>query len=603
MRSFPETFHRFLNYKPFHGIIHYYVDLSVFLITSGQETTAPRVWWSLNRRKGVSSLFALEVRYQGSQIRDRYVQAHLQKAGKIRKTVLGERNGFKDLFVPILKKGKVLGFLQAGAYSDRETTFEDLVRCWKTISGRAYSPDLPELRSFAQGFLEIPILDGALGPALVESLELFAGLLVEEGKPDAVGQRLLQLQNQIFSKGLPHSYWLDWALGRPTNESVPAWSRSMETWDWTQNEIGLTRVPTTALAVIPQKTGRDRLDRTAEAFRIRRFQRHCFQFARTIPQTVGGKLEDHGSVFVTSADPRSPRLVQKRSLEDTARRIRDFAVRELGGPVLVGVGEPVEPGEPLHASFRQAVFALYLRKNEGSDILFHTPGPGKKERRGFDAIRVALDGLEEAFQRAAFSEIAVLKDRFLRQAIDISFQNPREIQWHFQYALDRLGERLSQRKDLSSRESNLLRERLSRPLEAAASFQEMLLAFQKGLETLEEEIEGGAAGGKDLSLEGTREFIDQHFGEALPIGRLAKKTGCSIPTFGRRFKKLTGLGLGDYLQRKRLAEAKRLLRTTRLPVLRVAKDCGFRSVPYFIHLFKARFGKTPQEFRKSPDLG
>ena len=65
MRSFPETFQRFLNYKPFHGIIHYYVDLSVFLITSGQETTAPRVWWSLNRRKGVSSLFALEVQYQG----------------------------------------------------------------------------------------------------------------------------------------------------------------------------------------------------------------------------------------------------------------------------------------------------------------------------------------------------------------------------------------------------------------------------------------------------------------------------------------------------------------------------------------------------------
>ncbi|HVZ79367.1 MAG TPA: AraC family transcriptional regulator [bacterium] len=602
MRPFPETFHRFLHYKPFHGIIHYYVDLSVFLITSGQATGAPQVWWSLNRRKGVSNLFTLEVRYQGSRTRDRYTRAHLLKAGRAGRTVVGERNGFKDLFVPILKKGRVLGFLQAGAYSDHETTFEDLVRCWKAISGRGYSPDLPELRSFAQGFLEIPILDGALGPALAESLELFAKLLAEEGEPDAVGERLLQLQNDVFSKGLPHSYWLDWALGRPTNESVPAWGRSMETWDWTQNEIGLTRVPTTALAVIPQRTSGDRLDRTAEAFRIRRFQRRSFQFARNIPQTVGGKLEDYGAVFVTSADPRGPRLMQKRTLEETARKIRDFAVREWGGPVLVGVGDPVAPGEPLHASFRQAVFALHLGHEEGSDIIFHGPGPEKKDLGGFDSLRVSLDRLEEAFQRAAFSELAVLKDRFLRQAIETSFQNPGEIQWHLQYALDRLGVGVAERMDLSARDSSRLRERLSRPLALAASFQEMLLAFQGGLESLEREVEGKAGEG-DLSLEAAREFIDKHFKEVLPIGRLAKKAGCSVPTFSRRFKRSTGLGLGDYLQRKRLAESKRLLRTTRLPVLRVAKDCGFRSVPYFIQLFKARFGKTPQEFRKSPDPG
>lgn len=602
MRAFPETFHRFLNYKPFHGIIHYYVDLSVFLITSGQAIEAPRVWWSLNRRKGVSSLFALEVQYQGSQTRDRYVQAHLRKAGKTGRTVIGERNGFKDLFIPVVKKDKVLGYLQAGAYSDRETTFEDLSRCWKAVSGRAYSSDLPELRSFAQSFLEIPILDGGLESALVESLELFAGLLVEEKDPEEVGKRLTDLQNEVFSKGLPHSYWLDWALGRPTNESVPAWSRSMENWEWTQQEIGLTRVPTTALAVIPQRTSRDRLDRTAEAFRIRRFQRQCFQFAHSIPQTVGGKLEDYGAVFVTSADPRGPRLMQKKTLEETARKIRDFAARELGGPVLVGVGDPVAPGEPLHGSFRQAVFALHLSREEGTDILFHGPGPGKKEMGGFEALRNSLDRLEEAFQRATFSELPVLKDRFLRQAIEISFQNPGEIQWHLQYALDRLGSGVAKRMDLSARDSNLLRERWSRPLAAAASFQEMLLAFQGGLDSLEREVEGKAGEG-DHSLADTREFIDKHFGEALPIERLAKKAGCSVPTFSRRFKKLTGLGLGDYLQRKRLSESKRLLRTTRLPVLQVARDCGFRSPAYFIQLFKARFGKTPQDFRKSSDGG
>jgi transcriptional regulator GlxA family with amidase domain len=92
--------------------------------------------------------------------------------------------------------------------------------------------------------------------------------------------------------------------------------------------------------------------------------------------------------------------------------------------------------------------------------------------------------------------------------------------------------------------------------------------------------------------------MDQHFKEPLRIIRLAKMAGVSISTFSRRFKRLTGLGLEGYLQKRRLDEAKRLLKATRLPVFRIAKDCGFKSNPYFIQLFRSKNGDPPQEFRR-----
>ncbi|HTC20405.1 MAG TPA: AraC family transcriptional regulator, partial [bacterium] len=394
-------------------------------------------------------------------------------------------------------------------------------------------------------------------------------------------------------------YFMDWALGRPTSESVPPWSKAIEQWAWVKGEIGVTRTPTTVLTVIPQRSGRTALDWTAEVLRTYRFQRRAFLFAQTLPETVGGKLDDYGAVFVTSADPKMPKLVQRKSIEETARKIRDFASKELGGPVLVGVGETVAPGEPLNPSYRQAVLALHLWKGSNQEILFFDGGKKGLALGGVGELGLLLDDMNQAFQTASFSGLEVLKDLFLKQAIQVSFQNPHEIRWHFHYALDRLSETAGVRMDLHPRQRRKLREDAARELEKAVTFQEIVLAYQAALSTLEREIEKPFSAQRDHSVEKVREYLDRNFKEHLPIIRLAKRAGLSVSTFSRRFKKLTGLGLEAYLQKRRLDEAKRLLKATRLPIFRVAKDCGFKSNPHFIQLFRKKNGMTPQAFRKN----
>ena len=117
------------------------MDLSTFLISSGNIILSPKDWWALNRRKRITSLYSLEVKYGGPHARDRFVGQCFREMRSKKKTVCGDRMGFKDFFVPILSKGRILGCLQAGAFAKKEITFETLSHCWKQLSGRAVSPD------------------------------------------------------------------------------------------------------------------------------------------------------------------------------------------------------------------------------------------------------------------------------------------------------------------------------------------------------------------------------------------------------------------------------------------------------------------------------
>lgn len=66
----------------------------------------------------------------------------------------------------------------------------------------------------------------------------------------------------------------------------------------------------------------------------------------------------------------------------------------------------------------------------------------------------------------------------------------------------------------------------------------------------------------------------------------------------RLFKRAVGHSIHDDIVRVRLAEARRLIRSTDLPLKVVAKRSGFHSVTYMTTLFRRRFGTTPALFRR-----
>ncbi len=84
----------------------------------------------------------------------------------------------------------------------------------------------------------------------------------------------------------------------------------------------------------------------------------------------------------------------------------------------------------------------------------------------------------------------------------------------------------------------------------------------------------------------------------LSIKTVADAVGLNPDYVGRRFKEVMGLSVGDYLLKKRLERAVKLLQESRDGVASVAEACGFSSLRNFLRQFKAQLGLTPSEARK-----
>jgi len=96
------------------------------------------------------------------------------------------------------------------------------------------------------------------------------------------------------------------------------------------------------------------------------------------------------------------------------------------------------------------------------------------------------------------------------------------------------------------------------------------------------------------------EYIDRHLDQNLELAALAAVAHFSDFHFHRLFRALTGEALGDYVRRRRLEMAAiRLRAQPAVPVIEIALGVGFGSAEAFARAFRARFGGTPTQWRKS----
>jgi AraC-like DNA-binding protein len=103
-------------------------------------------------------------------------------------------------------------------------------------------------------------------------------------------------------------------------------------------------------------------------------------------------------------------------------------------------------------------------------------------------------------------------------------------------------------------------------------------------------------------LDRVTEIIDEHAGKPdFDMNRLARLLCMSRSSFFVKFKELTGLTPNDFIQIRQLNKAADLLRNRPdMQVVEISDTLGFNSPDYFSRCFKARFGISPNQFRKHP---
>lgn len=96
-----------------------------------------------------------------------------------------------------------------------------------------------------------------------------------------------------------------------------------------------------------------------------------------------------------------------------------------------------------------------------------------------------------------------------------------------------------------------------------------------------------------------RDFAHSCFGEPLLLSDLARVACLSPSHFLRSFRQAFGITPHQFIQSRRLDEARRLLQSSEIPVTEVCFQVGFESLGSFSALFRRRFGFAPSALRKS----
>ncbi|WP_179957611.1 helix-turn-helix domain-containing protein [Exilibacterium tricleocarpae] len=95
------------------------------------------------------------------------------------------------------------------------------------------------------------------------------------------------------------------------------------------------------------------------------------------------------------------------------------------------------------------------------------------------------------------------------------------------------------------------------------------------------------------------DYIHSHLDREISLNVLAGLVHMSTYHFARLFKDTVGLPPHKYVMQQRIEKAKRLLRSTDMPVSLVALEVGYTNSNFF-HTFKKVTGHTPNTFRKQP---
>ncbi|WP_433616760.1 response regulator transcription factor [Paenibacillus cellulositrophicus] len=101
------------------------------------------------------------------------------------------------------------------------------------------------------------------------------------------------------------------------------------------------------------------------------------------------------------------------------------------------------------------------------------------------------------------------------------------------------------------------------------------------------------------------QYVDREFRGRLQLQDLARHFHMNATYLGQLFKKTTGKPFNEYLNDKRIEEAKRLLKRSPLKISDVALQVGYPNTDYFINKFKLKTGMLPSAYKQdagnSPD--
>lgn len=135
-------------------------------------------------------------------------------------------------------------------------------------------------------------------------------------------------------------------------------------------------------------------------------------------------------------------------------------------------------------------------------------------------------------------------------------------------------------------------------LKAADLPDEFATAMQNALSVLQIIQNRSQKESSRKNVEQIREYIDRNFANPdMGLALLSQEFSMSSAYLSRFIKAELGAGILDYVNKRRVEEARRLLKETNMTVKQIAETVGYISDITFIRVFKQYEGTTPGKYR------
>lgn len=97
-------------------------------------------------------------------------------------------------------------------------------------------------------------------------------------------------------------------------------------------------------------------------------------------------------------------------------------------------------------------------------------------------------------------------------------------------------------------------------------------------------------------------YVETHLNEKLDLDTVASAVRYSKYHLHRMFTDTVGITLHDYIQRRQLTEAAKLLVFSEKPIIEIALIGGYESQQAFSSIFKSMYKQTPLEYRQNENF-
>ena len=98
------------------------------------------------------------------------------------------------------------------------------------------------------------------------------------------------------------------------------------------------------------------------------------------------------------------------------------------------------------------------------------------------------------------------------------------------------------------------------------------------------------------------DYIEENLSDKLNLYDISQAVGYSNYHLHRMFADTIGISIHDYVQRRKLTEAAKLLVFSQKPILEISLVAGYESQQAFSKIFKQMYKQTPNEYRNNQNF-